>query len=212
MTTETQTAVTPAEAIRKRVEETLAAEQVDLTRESGRERTLSIIEQEIADHHAHALSNGGSVELSEQERTTLARSLRDDLIGLGAIAEQMLSDETAQEWMVNSPKRVFRDNGQRIERVPDVASKMTGRSVAFLERLLEEVEGKRLDRITPPSRHAYQTAPGSRQRSRPSAATVHVSAPFAASGSASGALHELVALGFLSTSGRRLPRRVRERR
>ncbi len=49
MTTDTQTPISPAEAIRKRVEEALAAEQVDLTRESGRDRTLRIIEQEIAD-------------------------------------------------------------------------------------------------------------------------------------------------------------------
>jgi len=200
MTTETQTAVAPAEAIRKRVEEALAAEQVDLTRESGRERTLRIIEQEIADHHAHALSNGGSVELSEQERTTLARSLRDDLIGLGAIAEQMLSDETAQEWMVNSPKRVFRDNGQRIERVSDIRFQDDRQVLAFLERLLEGVEGKRLDRLTPTIE--ARLPDGSRLTAAipPVSSNGHVICSIRRFKLAAGALHELVALGFLSAS------------
>ena len=75
--------------------------------------------------------------------------MRDDFIGLGALAERMLSDPDAQEWMVNGPKRVFRDDGQRIERVPDVVFADDRQVRSFLDRLLEQVEGKRLDRITP---------------------------------------------------------------
>ena len=65
------------------------------------------------------------------------------------VAERMLSDPTAQEWMVNTPTRVFRDNGQRIERIHDLRFEDDRQVRAFLDRLLESVEGKRLDRITP---------------------------------------------------------------
>ncbi len=136
------------ETVRLRVEQLLAAEQVNLTSPAGRERTEQIIEQEIDTFHAQALTGAGG-ELSEQDRANLARSLRDDFIGLGTLAERMLSDPDAQEWMVNAPKRVFRDDGQRIERVPDVVFADNRQVRAFLERLLEQVEGKRLDRITP---------------------------------------------------------------
>lgn len=136
------------DAVRLRVEQALAAEQVNLTSEEGRERTARIIDQEIEAYHAQLLT-GGSAELSDEDRTALAQSLRDDFIGLGTLAERMLSDPDAQEWMVNAPKRVFRDDGQRIERVPDVMFADNRQVRSFLERLLEQVEGKRLDRITP---------------------------------------------------------------
>ncbi len=146
--TERENGGAAAEAVRQDVRRMLAAEEVDLTREQGRERTLQIIEQTIAEHHAHALTNGND-QLTEQERTELARSLRDDLIGLGAIAERMLSDPIAQEWMVNSPRRVFRDTGERIERVPDLPSHDDRQVRAFLDRLLERVEGNASTGITP---------------------------------------------------------------
>ncbi len=136
------------DAVRLRVEQALAAEQVNLTSEAGRERTAQIIDQEIEAYHAQLLTDG-SAELSDEDRTALAQSLRDDFVGLGTLAERMLSDPDAQEWMVNAPKRVFRDDGQRIERVPDVMFADNRQVRSFLERLLEQVEGKRLDRITP---------------------------------------------------------------
>lgn len=187
----------PAEAIRARVERTLASEQVDLTHEDGRERTLQVIDQEIATHHAHAL-NEGDTQLSEQDRAALARSLRDDLIGLGAIAERMLSDETAQEWMVNSPKRVFRDNGERIERVPDLLFEDDRQVRAFLERLLEKVEGKRLDRITP--RIEARLPDGSRLTAAipPVSSNGHVICSIRRFRLAAETLQELVRLHFLS--------------
>jgi pilus assembly protein CpaF len=138
----------PTEAIRLRVETVLAAEQVNLTSEDGRARTERIIEDEIATYHAATLNAGGA-ELSEEDRSKVARSLRDDFIGLGTLAERMLSDPLAQEWMVNAPKRVFRDDGQRIERVHDVVFADNRQVRSFLERLLEQVEGKQLNRLTP---------------------------------------------------------------
>jgi pilus assembly protein CpaF len=51
--------------------------------------------------------------------------------------------------MINGPKRVFRDTGERIERVPELVFDDDRQVRAFVERLLEQVEGKRLDRITP---------------------------------------------------------------
>jgi pilus assembly protein CpaF len=193
-----QVSSAPAEAIRQRVEQVLAAEQVDLTREDGRERTLHIIDQEIAAHHAHALNNGGD-QLSEQDRDDLARALRDDLIGLGDIAERMLSDPHAQEWMVNSPKRVFRDNGERIERVPDLLFEDDRQVRAFLERLLEGVEGKRLDRLTP--RIEARLPDGSRLTAAipPVSSNGHVICSIRRFKLAAETLHELVKLQFLSS-------------
>src|SRR5207253_10716064 len=51
--------------------------------------------------------------------------------------------------MVNGPRRSFRASGERIERVTQIAFSDDRQLRAFLERLLEQVEGKRLDRITP---------------------------------------------------------------
>jgi pilus assembly protein CpaF len=145
------TAAPPPEAlnlIRERVEAALASEQVNLTSEAGRSRTETIIEKEIQDYQAATLNAGGA-ELTDRDRERIARSLRDDFIGLGEIAERMLNDEVAQEWMVNAPKRVFRDDGQRIERVPGLVFADDDQVRSFLERLLEQVEGKQLNRLTP---------------------------------------------------------------
>lgn len=138
----------PEERIRVRVEGVLAAEEVNLNSEQGRARAQELIEQVLRDYEAEAL-NGQATELAAGERERIARALREDLVGLGAIAERMLSDAQAQEWMVNAPTRVFRDTGERIERVPDLVFQDDRQVRAFLERLLEQVEGKRLDRITP---------------------------------------------------------------
>jgi pilus assembly protein CpaF len=61
----------------------------------------------------------------------------------------MLADPVAQEWMINGPKVVFRDDGERIERVTDVLFTDDRQVQALIERLLERAEGKRFDRITP---------------------------------------------------------------
>jgi pilus assembly protein CpaF len=140
--------IDPEERIRARVEHALAAEEVNLNSEQGRVRAHELIEQVLRDHDADAL-NGQAAELDAAERDRIARALREDLVGLGAIAERMLSDPQAQEWMVNAPTRVFRDTGERLERVPDLVFKDDRHLRAFLERLLEQTEGKRLDRITP---------------------------------------------------------------
>ena len=99
-------ALSSPEAIRREVERALVAEQVDLTSESGRERAERVIDETLAGLQAAELagpegSRGG--RLGE-----LGRELRDDLIGLGAIAEAMLADPDAQEWMINGPRRIFR--------------------------------------------------------------------------------------------------------
>jgi Flp pilus assembly CpaF family ATPase len=138
----------PHQAIRDRVEQALAADEVNLASPEGRDRTQHVIDQVLRDHAADAL-NGQANGLTQEDRDQLARELRDDFIGLGALAERMLADPTAQEWMINAPKRVFRDTGERIERVPTIAFHDDRQVRAFLDRLLEQVEGKRLDRITP---------------------------------------------------------------
>lgn len=134
-------------AVRSRVERDLARDEVDLASAAGRERTRAVIAEAIDGYAADALNGDGP--LPDVERTEIERELHHDLIGLGALAERMLSDPDAQEWMVNGPRRVFRDTGDRIERVPSVAFDDDAQVRAFLDRLLEQVEGKRLDRITP---------------------------------------------------------------
>jgi pilus assembly protein CpaF len=184
-------------AVRLRVEQALAAEQVNLTSEEGRERTEQIIDQEIEAYYAQLLTDGSS-ELSEQDRAALGQSLRDDFIGLGTLAERMLSDPDAQEWMVNAPKRVFRDDGQRIERVPGVMFADNRQVRSFLERLLEQVEGKRLDRITP--RVEARLPDGSRLTAAipPISSNGNVICSIRRFRLRAGTLDELVGLDFLS--------------
>src|SRR6266513_83864 len=138
----------PAEVVRARGERALASEEVNLASEVGRGRTEELIEETLRTYEAEALS-GQAPPLAPDERSAIAAELRNELVGLGAIAERMLADPQAQEWMINGPKRAFRDTGERIERVPDLVFDDDRQVRAFVERLLEQVEGKRLDRITP---------------------------------------------------------------
>lgn len=187
----------PAEQVRLRVERTLAAEQVNLASEQGRQRAQQLIDETLRDQEAQAL-NGDENALAEEVRERLAAELRDDLLGLGAIAERMLSDPVAQEWMVNSPTRVFRDTGERIERVPDLTFQDDRQVRAFLERLLEQVEGKRLDRITP--RVEARLPDGSRLTAAipPISSNGHAVCSIRRFRLAATSLTELVELGFLS--------------
>ena len=141
-------AISPGETIRARVERALTEEQIDLTAEAGRSRAAELIDECIRAYKSEQLAGDGEL-LGEETLELLRRELRDELIGLGAIAERMLADEEAQEWMINGPYRVFRDSGERIERITEISFTDDRQLRAFLERLLEKVEGKRLDRITP---------------------------------------------------------------
>jgi pilus assembly protein CpaF len=187
-----------AATIRQRIEHALTVEQVDLTSPAGRERTLALIDREIEDYHAHALNTAGDGQLSEHDRHAIAQALQDDLIGLGTIAERMLCDEAAQEWMVNTPSRVFRDDGHTLTRVPDIRFQDDRQVRAFLERLLEQVEGKRLDRITP--RIEARLPDGSRLTAAipPVSSNGHVICSIRRFRLAAETLHELVKLDFLS--------------
>jgi pilus assembly protein CpaF len=187
----------PREMIRLRVENGLAAEEVNLTSQPGRERTQQLIDQALATYQADAL-NGQAPELTAQERAQVARELRDDLIGLGALAERLLGDPDAQEWMINAPKRIFRDTGERIERVPEIAFEDDRQVLRFLERLLEQVEGKRLDRITPMIE--ARLPDGSRLTAAipPVSSNGHVICAIRLYRLAANTLQELIELGFLS--------------
>lgn len=189
-------ALSPGETIRQRVEHRLASDEVDLASEQGRTRTAQIIDTVLADYAAEALSNGEP--LTDGQREQVARELRDELIGLGALAERMLSDPVAQEWMVNGPTRVFRDDGERIRRVPDLAFHDDRQVRQFLERLLEQVEGKRLDRLTP--RVEARLPDGSRLTAAipPVSSNGHVICAIRRFRLAAGTLEELVDLEFLS--------------
>lgn len=139
------------ETVRLRVEHALAAGQVNLASTEGRQRAETLIDEAVSAYQAELLAGAdGACEAGEAGLLAgLRRELRDDFVGLGALAERMLADPLAQEWMINGPKRIFRDSGERIERVPELAFADDRQVRAFLERLLEQVEGKRLDRITP---------------------------------------------------------------
>ncbi len=187
----------PRELVRVRVERALATEEVNLASEQGRQRAQTLIEEVMRSYEADAL-NGQERELARDERESLARELRDDLIGLGAIAERMLADPFAQEWMINGPKRVFRDTGERIERVPDLTFHDDRQVRSFLERLLEQVEGKRLDRITP--RVEARLPDGSRLTAAipPISSNGHPICTIRRFRLGAGTLAELVELNFLS--------------
>ena len=186
-----------AEEVRVRVERTLTDEDVNLASEAGRERTEVVIIEALRSYDAEAL-NGQAPELPRADREAIARELRDDLIGLGALAERMLADPDAQEWMINGPKRVFRDTGERIERVPDTVFSDDRQVRAFLDRLLEQVEGKRLDRITP--RVEARLPDGSRLTAAipPVSSNGNTICSIRRFRLAAGDLAELVELGFLS--------------
>jgi pilus assembly protein CpaF len=187
----------PRELVRVRVEQALAAEEVNLASEQGRVRAQTLIEEVLRAYEADAL-NGQERELTADERERLARELRDDLIGLGSLAERMLADPFAQEWMINGPKRVFRDTGERIERVPDLTFHDDRQVRSFLERLLEQVEGKRLDRITP--RVEARLPDGSRLTAAipPVSSNGHPICTIRRFRLGAGTLAELVELDFLS--------------
>jgi pilus assembly protein CpaF len=187
----------PRELVRLRVERALAAEEVNLASEQGRARAQTLVEEVLHSYEADAL-NGQERELTADEREQLARELRDDLIGLGAIAERMLADPFAQEWMINGPKRVFRDTGGRLERVPDLTFHDDRQVRSFLERLLEQVEGKRLDRITP--RVEARLPDGSRLTAAipPVSSNGHPICTIRRFRLGAGTLAELVELDFLS--------------
>jgi pilus assembly protein CpaF len=187
----------PRVVVRLRVERALAAEEVNLASHTGRERTEQVIDDVLATYTAESL-NGQSPELTPEERVRLAQELRDDFVGLGTLAERMLSDPDAQEWMINAPRRVFRDTGQRIERVPSVVFNDDRQVRAFLDRLLEHVEGKRLDRITP--RVEARLPDGSRLTAAipPVSSNGHTICSIRRFRLAAGTLDELVDLEFLS--------------
>jgi pilus assembly protein CpaF len=190
--------MTSAEIVRERVERRLAADEVNLADEAGRERAQELIDEVLADYRAEVLSGSAPVAMSDEERAEVARGLRDDLIGLGERAEQMLSDPDAQEWMVNGPTRVFRDDGQRIERVTGITFDSDRHVRQFLERLLEQVEGKRLDRLTP--RVEARLPDGSRLTAAipPVSSNGHTICSIRRFRLAAGTLDELVDLEFLS--------------
>ena len=187
----------PQETIRLRLESALATEDVNLASEAGRARTEQLIEETLRAYEAEALS-GQAPPLESPRRVEIAAELHDELIGLGALAERMLADPLAQEWMINGPKRVFRDTGERIERVPDLVYDDDRQVRAFVERLLEQVEGKRLDRITP--RVEARLPDGSRLTAAisPVSSNGHTICTIRRFRLAAGTLEELVGLGFLS--------------
>jgi pilus assembly protein CpaF len=187
------------DAIRRRVERQLADEDVNLASAEGRERTAALIERVVEDYRAEALS-GKVDQLDEEQYDELARELRDDLIGMGALAEQMLSDPDAQEWMVNSPTRVYRDDGQRIARVTGLVFADDAKVRQFLDRLLEKVEGKRLDRLTP--RVEARLPDGSRLTAAipPVSSNGYTICSIRRFRLAAGTLDELVDLEFMSRS------------
>jgi pilus assembly protein CpaF len=187
----------PRELVRVRVERALATEEDNLASAQGRARAQTLIEEVLRAYEADAL-NGQERELTGDEREQLARELRDDLIGLGAIAERMLADPFAQEWMINGPRRVFRDTGERLERVPDLTFHDDRQVRSFLERLLEQVEGKRLDRITP--RVEARLPDGSRLTAAipPVSSNGHPICTIRRFRLGAGTLAELVELDFLS--------------
>jgi pilus assembly protein CpaF len=187
----------PATIVRARVENALTAAAVNLVSEQGRAQAEAIIEQVLSAYEAEALA-GQAPRLPVDQREAIGRELRDDLLGLGAIAERMLADPQAQEWMINSPRRIYKDTGERIERVHDLNLPDDRATLTLLGRLLEQVEGKRLDRITP--RIEARLPDGSRLTAAipPISSNGHVICTIRRFRLKANSLDELVSLDFLS--------------
>lgn len=189
--------VAAEDVVRLRVERELETQGVNLASAEGRQQAQQVIDAVLRGYEVDALS-GHAPELDAEQLASVGRELRGELLGLGARAERMLSDPEAQEWMINGPKRVFRDTGDRLERVTDVAFDDDRQVRSFLDRLLEQVEGKRLDRITP--RVEARLPDGSRLCAAipPVSSNGHVICSIRRFRLGVGSLHELVALDFLS--------------
>ena len=115
--------------------------------------------------------------------------------------------------MINGPRRIFRDTGERIERVTE--HRLRRRPPApRLPRTAARAASK--GNASTGSRHASRraspTAPGSPPRSRPSPRTATRSARSAASPSAPARSPSSSSSAFLSERSRSVPRRLRPRR
>lgn len=190
-------ALAAEEIVRLRVERELEAQRVNLASGDGREQAGEVIDTVLRAYEIDALS-GQAPALASEELAAVGRELRGELLGLGARAERMLADPDAQEWMINAPKRVFRDTGDRLERVADLTFDDDRQVRSFLDRLLEQVEGKRLDRITP--RVEARLPDGSRLCAAipPVSSNGHVICSIRRFRLGVGSLEELVELAFLS--------------
>jgi pilus assembly protein CpaF len=140
--------LTASENVRAQVEHTIGERHLNLASEEGRAQADAVIAQALEDYRAHALTSNGHAAVAEALEQ-IGRELRDDLLGIGATLARMLLDPVAQEWSINAPDRIFRDNGERIERVTDIVFPNDEAVRRLVERAIEQVEGKRLDRITP---------------------------------------------------------------
>ena len=140
--------IEPEARIRARVENALAAEEINLNSEQGRARAQELIDEALRYDEAEALS--GQAPSSLPGARPDRRGLRNDLVGLGAIAERMLADPLragVDDRTARRASSATRASGSSAS--PTSSSKDDRQVRAFLERLLEQVEGKRLDRITP---------------------------------------------------------------
>ena len=102
--------------------------------------------------------------------------------------------------MVNAPSASSATTGSASNGCPTSLFQDDRQVRAFLDRLLEQVEGKRLDRITP--RIEARLPDGSRLTAAipPVSSNGHVICSIRRFRLAAGTLHELVDLGFLTTT------------
>jgi len=84
--------------------------------------------------------------LTREERRDLVRQLTDDILGYGPL-EQLLSDDSVTEVMVNGPNKVYIERSGKIERAParfvDDAHVMR-----IIEKIVSQV-GRRIDEASP---------------------------------------------------------------
>jgi pilus assembly protein CpaF len=98
-----------------------------------------------AQRHLQQLIEQSQVRTSS-ERSALERQVLQEVVGLGAI-EDLLSDDSISEIMVNGPSDLFVERHGRIERVPSRFS--SSQSLAgVIERLLQRT-GRRVDESSP---------------------------------------------------------------
>src|SRR5216683_3204948 len=79
-----------AERVRAQVEGALTANQVNLASPTGREQAEALIEEALTAYQADALTTNG--DGSPEQLEQIRRELRDDLLGLGQLAERKRLD------------------------------------------------------------------------------------------------------------------------
>src|SRR5512139_3286376 len=132
-------AVTLARELHERLIERLDLRRTDVNRMTDSELWA------YAQRHLQQLMDQSEARHST-ERVALERQILQEVVGLGAV-EDLLSDDSISEIMINGPDDVFVERRGRIERVSTRFSSVQSLT-GVIERLLQRT-GRRVDESSP---------------------------------------------------------------